>query len=99
MIDWFHHFYNITNAEIKFSIHINIIHRNREKEVVSFWKNYLRVKAGNFTSIRYVATKSAKKYENHDVHYGTIDFRIKKSTNLLYKLNALTDRLLNIPRL
>ncbi len=99
MIDWFSHFYNIKNTEIKFSIHINIIHMNREKEVISFWKKYLRAKTGNFTNIRYVKTKPAKKYENHDIHYGTLDFRIKKSTNLLYKLNALTDRLLNIPRL
>ncbi len=99
MIDWFHRFYNISNEEIKFSIHINIIHRNREKEVVSFWKKYLRAKTGDFTSIRYAKTKPAKKYENHNTHYGTVDFRIKKSANLLYKLNALTDRLLNIPRL
>ncbi len=99
MIDWFHTFYNISNTEIKFSIHINIIHRNREKDVVSFWKKHLRVKTEDFTSIRYAKTKSAKKYENHNVHYGTIDFRIKKSTNLLYKLNALNDRLLSIPRL
>ena len=99
MTDWFNHFFKISKNEIKFSIHINTIHRSREKEVMSFWKKYLRVKTENFTSIRYVTTKPAKKYENHNFHYGTIDFRIKKSTNLLYKLNALTDRILNIPRL
>lgn len=98
MIDWFHRFYNISSEEIKFSIHINVVHRNREKEVVSFWEKNLRVRAGNFTRIRYVKTKLSKKYENHDVHYGTIDFRIKKSTNLLYRLNALTDRLLSVRR-
>lgn len=99
MLDWFHCFYNLSRSEIKFAIHINSIHRNREKEVVSFWKKHLRLKTGDFTRIRYVKTKPAKKYENHDVHYGTMDFRIKKSTNLLYKLNALTDRLLSIPKL
>lgn len=97
MIDWFRHFYNISNAEVKFSIHINSVHRNREKEVMSFWKKHLRVNTSNFTRIRYVKTKPAKKYENHNVHYGTIDFRIKKSASLLYKLNALTDRLLSVP--
>lgn len=99
MIDWFRHFYDISNAEVKFSIHINSIHRNREEEVMSFWKKHLRVKTGNFTRIRYIKTKPAKKYENHNIHYGTVDFRIKKSTSLLYKLNALTDRLLSIPKL
>ena len=97
MIDWFGRFYNISSSEIKFSIHINDIHRNREKEVISFWKKYLRLKTRNFTSVRYAKTKPTKKYENHNIHYGTMDFRINKSSNLLYKLNALTDRLLNIP--
>ncbi len=99
MIEWFYRFYNIKKMDIKFSIHINSIHKNREKEIISFWRNYLKIKPENFTNFRYVKTKPAKKYENHNVHYGTIDFRIKKSANLLYKLNALTDRLLNIPRL
>jgi len=99
MVDWFNYFYKINISEIKFSIHINISHKNREKRVMSFWKKNLQVKNGNLTSVRYVKTKSAKKYENNDVYYGTIDFRIKKSANLLYKLNALTDRLISIPRL
>lgn len=99
MIDWFRHFYHISSAEVKFSIHINSVHRNREKDVMSFWKKHLQVKTGNFTRIRYTKTKQAKKYENHNIHYGTIDFRIKKSTSLLYKLNALTDRLLSVPKL
>ncbi|MEX2090665.1 MAG: hypothetical protein WD989_00845 [Candidatus Paceibacterota bacterium] len=99
MIDWFRRFYNINNMDIKFSIHINAIHKNREKEIVSFWRRYLRTKPKNFTNIRYVKTRPAKKYENHNTYYGTMDFRIKKSTNLLYKLNALTDRFLTIPRL
>jgi|SRR3989338_4029134 len=99
MIKWFRRFYNINNMDIKFSIHINAIHKNREKEIVSFWRRYLRAKPENFTNIRYVKTRPAKKYENHAAYYGTMDFRIKKSTNLLYKLNALTDRLLTTPKL
>ena len=98
MIEWFKHFYNIDDMGVKFSVHINIIHKNREKEIISFWKKYLRTKPENFTSIRYTKTIQAKKYKNHNSYYGTIDFRIKKSTNLLYRLNALTDRLLSVRR-
>ncbi len=94
MINWFSHFFNIKTPDIKCSIHINSIHKNREKIIIAFWKKYLRLKSGNFTNIRYVKTPPQKMYENYGKFYGTMDLRIKKSTNLLYRINALTNRLL-----
>ena len=95
MIKWFNRYFDILKSDMKFSIHINQIHQSRERTVVGFWKNYLKLKPENLSKIRYVKTVVKKKYKNHDEYYGTLDFRIKKSTSLLYKLNALTDRLLN----
>lgn len=98
MIKWFRCFYGINPANLRCSIHINAVHKNREREIISFWRKYLGLNTENFTKIRYVKTRSMKKYENHNKYFGTMDFRIKKSSDLLYKLNALTDRLLNIPQ-
>lgn len=99
MIKWFYYFYKVNPADIKYSIHINEIHKNRESIIINFWKKYLKTDTQHFTKVRYAKILPKKKYENHDDFFGTMDFRIKKSTNLLYKLNALTDRLLNIPKL
>lgn len=99
MMSWFNRFYNIPLSQIKCSIHINAIHKNREKDIIAFWRRYLRLKSGNFTDVRYTKTPPKKIYENHNKFYGTMDLRIKKSTNLLYKINALTNRLLALKNL
>jgi len=99
MIKWFRYFYKIHNSDMKCSIHINAVHKSREADIMTFWKKYLRFKTENFTNIRYVKILAKKKYANHNNYYGTVDLRIKKSTYLLYKLNALTERLLSIPML
>lgn len=96
MIKWFNRYFNIPKSDIKFSVHINEIHQNREKEIIKFWANYLKLKPPNLNKIRYVKTIAKKQYKNHSKYYGTIDFRVKRSTALLYKLNALTDRLLTL---
>lgn len=94
MVNWFNHFFNIQIHGIKCSIHINTVHKSRGKEIIAFWRRYLKLKSGNFTDIRYVKTPPKKIYDNHNKFYGTMDLRIRKSTNLLYRINALTDRLL-----
>ncbi len=94
MLRWFSRFYNISRGDIKYTVLINQIHRERDAELKKFWQKYLRLKPENFTDIRYIKTVQKKNYSNHDKYYGTFSFRINKSTHLLYKLNALTARLL-----
>ena len=94
MLKWFLKFYNVSRENIKYTILINEIHKDRDAKLKKFWQKYLELKPRNFTDIRYIKTKQKKIYSNHDNYYGTLSFRINKSTHLLYKLNALTNRLL-----
>lgn len=96
MLNWFSKFYNISRKNIKYTILINAIHKNRDAELKSFWQKYLKIKPENFTDIRYIKTRQKKIYSNYNNYYGTFSFRVNKSTHLLYKLNALTARLLSL---
>ncbi len=96
MLRWFKKFYNISKHEIKCSIIINHIHQSRDSIIKEYWQKYLTIPLERFTDIRYVKTKQLKVYENHNNYFGTFSFRINKSTQLLNRLNALTNRLLSL---
>ncbi len=94
MIKWFNYFYDVTRENIKCSILINRIHRKRDSKIKQFWQKYLRIKPEKFNDVRYIKTKQKKVYANHDNYFGTFSFRVNKSSRLLYRLNAFTDRLI-----
>jgi transcriptional regulator with XRE-family HTH domain len=96
MLRWFRKFYNIKKSNIRCSILINEAHRYRDKEVKEFWQKYLNIKSERFTDNRYVKTRQNKVYINHRSHFGTFSFRINKSSNLMYRLNAFMDRFLTV---
>lgn len=94
MLKWFDEFFSISRDNIRYSVLINIIHKKREKNIISFWTKYLKFSSSSFTSVKYVVTKQKKIYANYNNYFGTFSFRINKSTHLLYKLNAFITRLL-----
>lgn len=96
MLKWFQKFFDITKNDIKCSILINQIHRERDRKIKSFWQKYLKIKAEKFNDIRYIKTKQKKVYANHNKYFGTFSFRINKSSRLLYRLNAFIDRMLAV---
>lgn len=98
MLSWFKKFYNIPKNEMKYTVTINAIHKTRDKKVKNFWQKRLGLKPELFTNTRFVITKSKKTYTNAKNYFGTFSFRINKSTNLLYKLNALMNRMLAISK-
>ncbi len=96
MLRWFRRFYNIATKDIKCSILINVTQRKRENEVKRFWQKYLKIRPDSFTKTRYSKSKQRKLYVNQDEYFGTFNFRVRKSTRLLYLINALTNRLLSV---
>lgn len=94
MLNWFKKFFSVTKNNIKCSILINQIHKERDGKIKTFWRRYLGIKPDKFNSIRYIKTKQKKIYANHDKYFGTFSFRVNKSSRLLYGLNAFIDRML-----
>lgn len=96
MLIWFKRFFNITKNDIKCSILINQIHEERDGQIKNFWQKYLKIKPEKFNQIRYIKTKQKKIYANYNSYFGTFSFRVNKSSRLLYRLNAFTDRMLSL---
>src|SRR3989344_7624552 len=70
-------------------IQINIVHKNRVKKVLIFWKNLLKLDSGQIKKPYFVKTKVQKVYENHDNYQGVCRLIVKKSKFLKYKMLAL----------
>lgn len=96
MLRWFRKFYNVAARDIRCSILINVAQRGRENKVRRFWQKYLKIPPASFTKTRYIKSKQRKIYTNQNSYFGTFNFRVRKSTKLLYLINALTSRLLSI---
>lgn len=96
MLRWFKKFYNTSKQDIRCSIIINHIHQTRDSIIKEYWQKFLTIQPERFTDIRYTKTKQVKIYQNHDTYFGTFSFRINKSTQLLNRLNALTNILLGL---
>jgi transcriptional regulator with XRE-family HTH domain len=96
MLRWFRKFYNVTARDIRCSILINVDQKRRENKAKRFWQKYLKIPPVSFTKTRYAKSKQRKIYANQNSYFGTFNFRVSKSTKLLYLINALTNRLLSI---
>jgi predicted transcriptional regulator len=94
MLRWFKKFYQVTGKDIRCSILINIMQKVREETIKQFWQNRLKISSTSFTKTRYIRSKQRKVYANHNEYLGTFNFRVRKSTKLLYLINALANRLL-----
>jgi len=94
MLKWFKKFFKISSDQISFYVYINEIHRNREKVVVDYWSNYLRIPPSHFKRVTFIKSKQKKVYRNHDTHYGTLHFEVLKSSDLLYRIKGLIEGLL-----
>lgn len=89
MMNWFGDYFKIPINDFTFYLIINEIHKPRERVVKSYWTKYLGISITQFRKTTFVRTKQKKVYANHDNYYGTIHFRILKSTDLLYKIQGL----------
>lgn len=94
MINWFKKFFNINDSRFTFRVMINKIHKNREGQVKKFWENEIGIKEKQWRKIQFLGPKPKKKFENHNNHYGTLSFKVLKSTNLFYEIQGLMHGLL-----
>lgn len=94
MMRWFSKFFNVSGDRFIVSILVNKIHRDREDEIKNFWSGYLGIPLSQFRKTFFVTSKQQKIYSNHNNHFGTLNLRILKSTDILYKIAGLSDGLL-----
>lgn len=93
MMNWFVENFQISKQNFTFYLIINEIHKPREQIIQNYWINYLNISNSQFRKTSFVRSKQKKIYDNYDNYYGTIHFKILKSTDLLYKIKGLIDGL------
>ena len=77
---------NINPEDIMPRLLINQIHELRIHKVLSFWSSLLELPREQFGKPFLVKTINKKVYENHDDYYGVIMLRVRKSSQLQYKM-------------
>jgi len=81
--------------ENRFILHVGInqIHKNRDGEVKDYWSKVTGVPKNQFRKTVFIKAKNKKKYNNFSVHYGTLNVRISRSSNLYYRMMGLIEGL------
>lgn len=88
---WFQECLGVALEEFRPYIYISEIHKNRALAITAFWSSYLDIPEIQFKDIIFLKNRPKKIYENHDVYYGVVSLRIKKGTDLKYKILGLIE--------
>ncbi len=81
-IKWLRVVFEVQNSDLIFRISINERHKSRIDEVESFWVNFLKVPASQFTKPSFIIAKSRKIYKDPSLHMGTLRVKVRKGTNM-----------------
>ncbi len=83
---WFRESCSVVDERFRFAIGINESHKYRIKEVKKYWETILKVPETSFTNVSYKKVVSKKIYDNPEKHFGTLNIRILKSSELMYQI-------------
>jgi hypothetical protein len=93
---WLKEIFNVKKEELRPSVSINEIHRERIGRVIKFWADLLELPVSQFSSTSFIKSKQQKIYENYENYYGILRLRVSKGSNLKYKVLALIEALSNV---
>lgn len=85
---WFETCLGVQPADFRPYVYISSMHETRKNKIISFWSHLLRLPQKSFKVI-ILKDRPKKRYENHEKYYGVIHLRIKKSTELKYRIMGL----------
>ncbi|MBU0731252.1 hypothetical protein KKC88_00035 [Patescibacteria group bacterium] len=89
ILKWFKEIFNIKKNQFAFQIGINILHKNRYPQVLTYWQNQTGMLKSQFQKPSFKKTKVKKKYEDMENHFGTLRITVKKSSELFYRIRGL----------
>ncbi len=88
---WFLKCLGVSSGDFRPYVYISQMHKERGDIIMDYWTNELDIPINQFKNPIFIKQKPHKKYENHDSYYGVVSLRIKKSSNLKYKIKALLE--------
>ena len=93
MYKWFRKIFKVKKCDFVPQIFVNEIHKTRSRKILTFWSNTLNLPKEQFKNIVFLKMNNKKVYENYDSYYGVLALRIRKSTDLKYRILALLESL------
>lgn len=93
MYKWFKISLGVMKDDFRPQIFINCMHKPRAQKVLTFWSDLLGLPMSQFGNTVFLKMKNKKVYENHDSYFGVIALRVKKGTDLKYRILGLIEAL------
>lgn len=89
MKQWFQVVFKVPSEDFLVRIYINESHRDRYAKVKRFWIRTLKIRPDQLYEPTFIERPLRKVYENRETYYGVVSLRIRKSTDLQYKILGL----------
>jgi transcriptional regulator with XRE-family HTH domain len=81
-IRWLQTCFGISNKDLILRISINAMHRQRIKEVESYWVREVAIPFTQFTKTSIIKSTIKKVYKNNGEHFGTLRIKVRRGTRL-----------------
>lgn len=88
---WFEDCLGVSREDFNSYVYISASHKEREKEVLYYLSKELNIPISQFHSVLFLKNRPKKKYANHNEYYGVLSLRIKKGTDMKYRIQGLID--------
>ncbi len=86
---WLRKNFRVSSEDIFCRIFINVVHSSRIHEIQKRWAEITGLPLNNFKPPVFIKAKNKKIYENHNSHLGTLAVRVRKSSELHYRILGL----------
>ncbi|MDD5146441.1 MAG: hypothetical protein PHN39_01710 [Candidatus Pacebacteria bacterium] len=93
IVEWFKDVWGVQSEYFTLQVAINIIHKDRIRQVEEYWSNFLSIPLNQFTKSSLIKAKNKKVYKNFDNYYGTLTVTVQKGTNLTHKILGLVEKI------
>ncbi|MBI3589525.1 MAG: hypothetical protein HY093_03915 [Candidatus Liptonbacteria bacterium] len=94
VMKWSENLLGVDRKDFYCNILINISHKHRENSVKKTWSNILKIPKDQFRKTVFIKSAHKKTFENPDLYLGTLILRVKKSSDLQYRILGLMKGLL-----
>jgi len=91
MYKWFHEIFDVKKDDFMPRVFINEMHKPRIKKVLKFWSDLLELPIEQFGNPVLLKMKQKKVYENYDEYYGVLSLKVRRSSDLKYRILGLID--------
>lgn len=89
MYEWFRVILKVKKEDFMPRIFINEMHKPRINKVLKFWSNLLELPIEQFGNPVLLKMKQKKVYDNYDDYYGVLSLKVRRSSELKYKILGL----------